>query len=201
MFTRDLGKISAILKGARKAGSGLSSVSGTFCLLESVVYFKESREIQLVSQVNIIKRYDSILGSLDKIGQAYVAFELINKCLPAKMENRELFDSLKRFLDELNDSVSDDWKYLLGFQLRFAGYLGLIHYDGTDLSETFFDNLGFMPSGSETEALKSLHGNGKLSDRLKEGVVSGLCRKVEKHILEQSGTGIFQKTRRVLDRL
>ena len=57
MYTRDKGKIAAIAKGASRSKSNFRGKLDPLNYIESIVYFKESREVQTLGEIDLIKSF------------------------------------------------------------------------------------------------------------------------------------------------
>jgi DNA repair protein RecO (recombination protein O) len=102
-FTKDYGIISAIIKGGKTAKSGKSKVINPPNHLNLVIYNKNSREVQIVSGVDIISHYPKIKEDLDKLKFAYAILELLKKLLPEHEANLKIFRGTVRILDLLEN--------------------------------------------------------------------------------------------------
>ena len=116
IYTKDKGKISAILKGARSSKSKIGSKIDLINHVEVVFYNKEEKDLQLVTQVNLINHYPKIREDLDKIRYASAVCELILKLIPEHESNDKIFRGTVRILQLINDSKNNE-------SLHFAQYL------------------------------------------------------------------------------
>lgn len=126
IFTKDYGKISAMLKGARNQKSNKTGrLVDPLNYLQLVLYNKSSREIQLISEVSVISYYPNIKENLDKLKYSFAVIELLNKLLPEHEVNNVLFKGTVRILDLLNTSNENE-KVIFGryfmFFLKVIGY-------------------------------------------------------------------------------
>ncbi len=67
LFTKNFGKINAIVKGARNFKSRLCGTLETMNYIEAVIYFKENRDLQIISAAEYKKSFPNILGNIDKL--------------------------------------------------------------------------------------------------------------------------------------
>lgn len=124
-YTEDYGKISAIIKGARSPKSKIGSLVDTMNLLQLVLYKKETREVQLVSQVDLIKQYAGIRDNYEKYISASAVIELLSNMTLENEHSKKIFNGTVRIFTLL-DSTDDNpkilfIKYFLFF-LREIGY-------------------------------------------------------------------------------
>ena len=102
LFTEDLGKISVIVKGARSPKSKYGKIVDPLNYLAVVLYKKESREIQLLSQADIVEHYPNIKNDLSKLGYAYGVVELVKNLLADREVNKKIFKGMVKILSRLN---------------------------------------------------------------------------------------------------
>ena len=60
IYTRDFGKVSAILKGAKSPKSKYGASGDILNRVELVFYKKEGRQVQTISQIDLVKHYQNI---------------------------------------------------------------------------------------------------------------------------------------------
>ncbi len=125
LFTKELGKISAILKGARspKAKSGLKVDPVNY--IEVVFYNKSTRELQLISSADIVEHYSGIKADLEKLKYAHSIIELVKNLTPEHEQNLRLFKGIVRILALLESSAESPNTIFARFFLFFlaeAGY-------------------------------------------------------------------------------
>jgi DNA repair protein RecO (recombination protein O) len=125
LFSDDLGKISVIVKGARSPKSKYGKIVDPLNYLSVVLYKKESREIQLLSQADIIEHYPIIKNDLSKLSYAYAVVELVKNLLAEHEVNRKIFKGMVKILSRLN-SVDEKPEVTFGrffiFLLKEIGY-------------------------------------------------------------------------------
>ncbi len=123
-YTRDFGKVRAIAKGARqsrnKFGSSLEPMS--YVLL--VLYRKEHRDLQLVSQCDLIKSFRHLSEDLGKMAVCMSAIELVEKVSHDEEKNEQFFQLLIDLLSTVNSATQQPWNVLYGFEIRLSGILG-----------------------------------------------------------------------------
>ncbi|HEX2961853.1 MAG: DNA repair protein RecO [Bacteroidota bacterium] len=98
-YTKDLGKISGIIKGARQPKSPVGHKIDSFNHLQIVLYKKAGREIQLISQAELISYYPRIKEDLLKLKYASASLELVLAMTIEEEANERLFRGLVRILN------------------------------------------------------------------------------------------------------
>lgn len=124
LFTKDYGRLSAIVKGGRRPKSKISSVVDPPNHINIVLYKKESREVQLISEADIIDHYPKIKADLEKIKYAFAIIELVKNLTPEREAHEKLFRGIVRIFS-LIDSSNQSLKILFGrFFLFFLSEIG-----------------------------------------------------------------------------
>lgn len=103
-YTEDFGKMSAIIKGAKSQKSKIGMMIDTMNILQIVLYKKESREVQMVSDVDLIKYQKNIRDDIEKYKYASAVVELLSNLTHENDHNARLFDGTVRMLLLLDES-------------------------------------------------------------------------------------------------
>ena len=125
LFTKDFGKMSAIVKGGRSPKSKLNSNIDILNHLQIVFYRKESREVQLISSASIISHYPNLKGDIESLKFAQAVVELIKNLTAEHDVNQRLFNGIVRILslmDELKEPASILFARFYMFFLSELGY-------------------------------------------------------------------------------
>jgi DNA repair protein RecO (recombination protein O) len=124
-YSEDFGKISAIIKGARSSKSKFGFLIDTTNLLQIVLYKKDTRDIQIVGDVDLIKSYTHIRDDFEKIKYASAILELLTNLTLENENNKKLFDGTVKIFSLLDDTGDNSKllfaKYFLFF-LKEIGY-------------------------------------------------------------------------------
>jgi DNA repair protein RecO (recombination protein O) len=102
LFTEDFGKLSVMVKGARSSKSKFGKIIDPINYLSVVIYKKESREIQLLSQADIIDYYPGIKNELVKLWYSQAIIELVKNLLAEHEVNKKIFKGVIKILSRLN---------------------------------------------------------------------------------------------------
>ena len=125
LFTEDFGKVSVIVKGARSGKSKYGKIVDPLNYLSVVLYKKESREIQLLSEADLVEHFPAIKNDLKKSGFAHGIIELIKNLLAEHEVNKKLFKGVIRILHRLNSGEENSeitFGRFLFFLLKEIGY-------------------------------------------------------------------------------
>ena len=123
LFTRELGKVNVIAKGAKRMNSPYRGLLESLNLLDVYIYFSPKRDLQTLGDINLENSFNSIRGSLLKIGYALSILELVESFFDYGNPDITFFDFSKQIfynLDESDDEQVIFWYYLL----KLASYLG-----------------------------------------------------------------------------
>lgn len=125
LYTKDFGKISTIIKGAKSAKSKTGKQADILNHISIVFYKKETRDIQLVSSADVISHFPEIKTDLDKLKYAYAIIELLNYMLPDGEVNDKIFRGAVRILNLINNPNERESVIFLRFflfLLKETGY-------------------------------------------------------------------------------
>ena len=114
------GKMTLMAKGARNPKSKFLGTLDTFNDISMVIYRKENRDIQYVSQADIVNSFQSIHASLGKMALAAIPAEMIEKNEPQEHINPVLFKLLKTTLETLDKSTTGLKNIIRSFKIKFV---------------------------------------------------------------------------------
>ncbi|MBI9072694.1 MAG: DNA repair protein RecO [Melioribacteraceae bacterium] len=148
LFTEEFGKMSFIIKGARSAKSKIGMLIDTFNVLQIVFYKKPGRDVQIITQADLIKHHTKIMEDLEKLKYASAVIELLLKLTVEEEIHSKLFIGSEKILKLFNES--NDMKFLflkyLMFITKDIGYE--INLESCSICETPF---------SKTKSMKYNH--------------------------------------------
>ncbi len=125
LYTKEHGKLSAIIKGSRSSKSKMGNKVDVMNLVEVVLYKKKSREVQVISQVDLINPFSKIKEDLEKLKYGTGILELLLSLVPEDDVNERLFYGTVKALEKMNVTEKIDAnifaKYLLFF-IKETGY-------------------------------------------------------------------------------
>lgn len=121
LFSEELGKFEAVVKGARRQRSRFVGNTLPFNYLEGL--FFTGKSLDSLSQVELVHSFSALREDLTKFAYASFWVELVDGFLPERQEAGELFRFLLAAFIVLEKS--DDPEVLnLAFQVRLLKYLG-----------------------------------------------------------------------------
>ena len=123
-FTREMGKISVIARGARRPKSPQGAYLQPMSHLEMVFYHKTTRELQTVSKLSFLSSWTGIMADLKKITYGLALVELTDRTLQTQDRHTELFDELTGVLQELNVRTEKLNLIFWYYQVKLLSQLG-----------------------------------------------------------------------------
>jgi len=161
LYTKENGKLSAILKGGRNPKSKLSLVVDPLNYLEVIIYNKSSREVQILTEADIKGHYPKIKSDLEKLQYAHSVIELIRNLTVDHEANYKLFQGIVRILELIEEEKEPP---VLSFGRFFLFFLKEMGYE---LQLSNCDKCG-----------KALLKNQELSYNNEIGILCNDCRKI-----------------------
>lgn len=122
LFTEKLGKISAIVHGAKKSKSKFLSVTLPFCFGEFIVY--KGKSLYTVSEGEVIESFQELLSDLETLTYGSYLCELIDISLTDEESNRELFKEFVSAFYFIKAKVMDHELILRNFEVKLLSSVG-----------------------------------------------------------------------------
>ncbi len=125
LYTKEYGKLSAIIKGGRSPKSKMGLLVDPLNHLQLIIYNKESRELQLISSADLVTHFSRIKNDFDKLKYAYAILELVKKCTVEHEANEKIFRGIIRILELIDASKEPDEVLFGRFFLFFLKETGI----------------------------------------------------------------------------
>lgn len=121
IYTRELGKLSAVAKGARRPGSKLSGASEPFTY--SKMFLAKGKDLDVLTQADIRESFPNVKRDISSIAHAVYMLELINAFVVEREPNPDLFDTLLSSMYVLESGTAPEiaTRY---FELHLLSILG-----------------------------------------------------------------------------
>lgn len=103
-YTKEQGKISVIVKGARRKKSPFAAYFQPMNHLDIVYYYKQTRDLQAVSKASFVDMWSDLTQDLKKIAYGLAILELTDKTNTDSDPHPHLFDELVKALKALDSS-------------------------------------------------------------------------------------------------
>ena len=104
-FTQEMGKISFMVRGAKRKKSPQTAFYEPMSHLDLVFYYNERRDMQTVSKANFATTYKNIHGDLKRIAYGMAVVELTEKTITDHDPHSELFIALLNTLNTIDTRV------------------------------------------------------------------------------------------------
>ena len=124
LYTESDGKLSAIIKGGRGPKSKSGKIIDPLNHLQIIFYKKHTRDVQILSDANLISHFVNIKEDLDSTRYCFAIIELVKDLTVEHEANSKLFRGLIKILNMINDKKEAS-AFLYGrFLLFFLSELG-----------------------------------------------------------------------------
>ncbi len=124
LYTSEFGKISVIIKSVRNPKNKLSGLFSAGNVVDLVLYKKNNRDIQLVTDGNLILSPMVPAPDLDRFAILYRIIDLVRHATEGNEKNLSLFTLLSGTLEELYSNRIDFQQLYTWFLLHFVSLLG-----------------------------------------------------------------------------
>ncbi len=124
LYSREFGKVSVMARGARKMKSRFGALLEPLNHLAVVFYRKEGRDLQYLSQADLLDSFPGIKAQLENTTLAMAVCELLDKVQQGEEPSALLFRlllSTLRSLEKRRESGDDIFR---AFQMHASGILG-----------------------------------------------------------------------------
>ncbi|CAN5843995.1 DNA repair protein RecO [soil metagenome] len=125
LFTRDLGKVSALAKGARRLKSSFQSALDLLSVCDIVVLHKASESLDLLTEAVLAEQFHSLRRDLAALYAGCYIAELLDALTDPHDPHPKLFDAARVTLRHLGDPVTRPSR-VLRFELACLRELGLM---------------------------------------------------------------------------
>ena len=122
-YTKELGRVGAIVKGARRPKSKIGAALEPMSHVQIVLYIKEGREVQTVGQCDLLHSYHHFASDLEKLSVGLSIIELVYNIAHEQEQNVPLFDLMNQTFCSLHSS-SHNTLILFYFEMKLAELLG-----------------------------------------------------------------------------
>ena len=124
-FTKEFGKINAMVKGAQKPKSKFGSTLEPMNYVSINFYKKPSTQLQLLSESEIVINFWNIRTSLEHTAMGFAIVETLYKILEEHYVNKSVFEDIVLIFEELNKIEEEPFRIFVKFLFNFALNLGI----------------------------------------------------------------------------
>ncbi|MCH8329954.1 MAG: DNA repair protein RecO [Bacteroidetes bacterium] len=140
IYTEQFGLQSYIINGVRTARSkNKASNLQPLCLLDLVVYHKENKDLQRISELKNDFIFRSIPFDVAKGSISLFIIEMLGRCVVEEDSNPEEFEFIYQSVKYLDQSVESVSNFHLSFMIHLTGYLGFQLQLGSEKNTQYFD--------------------------------------------------------------
>lgn len=125
IYTREFGRMSVIVKGARAAKPKFGAALDVMSHSAVVMYKKDQRELQLLTQADLISQYRGIIDHPDRLMYGFALLEFLTATVNGEEPHEELYTVLESSLAALDAADARPAAVLLHYLLRLIHVLGL----------------------------------------------------------------------------
>jgi DNA repair protein RecO (recombination protein O) len=144
LYTRRLGTVAVMARGARGAKSRFGSALQPMSHLQAVFYHKPSREVHSLSEASHVTVFRRIRREIDRLSLGLRIVETVNTLMSRPEANEQAFDIVLNVLARL-DAEEGHWQNLLPyFQLQVSACLGFAPSIDKEQIEQITDAGGYV---------------------------------------------------------
>jgi DNA repair protein RecO (recombination protein O) len=125
LLTREYGKMSVVAKGAREPKGKMAAAFQPMNLVTAVVYRKEHRDLQLVTQCDLRRQMKYLQSDLARMEAGLAVVELTSAATHGAEEHVRLYDLVARTLEVVDGAEKRPRNALYVFELRLLDLLGV----------------------------------------------------------------------------
>ncbi len=127
ILTGDYGKLSVIIKGAKQKTSKIGKIVFPLNIINTVFYLKENRELQLLTEADLVNYYPQIHEDYDKLKYSLAVLEVVNASFQEHEPNQRLYNGVKRIIERI--ALSQDADPMVSFLRFFVFFLEEMGYE------------------------------------------------------------------------
>ena len=123
-YSKSHGKIRGIAKAVRSTKTKWGGVLQSMAYLNLFFYFKENKDLHLISNAEYVKSFKSIYSDYDKMQAGFKIIELVSRTTADHEQNTEIFNLLKFTLQNLENAAKNYNNLLFYFEFKLCKLLG-----------------------------------------------------------------------------
>ena len=142
LLTREFGQLSIILKAGRNPKNKMSGLFSPGNILDTVIYRKSTRDIQLVSDASLVRSPLSEAPDLERFSVLYRVLDLVRYSSGPEEKSLPLFTLLSSTIEQLCSATDSFQPILAWFLLKLVGVLGF----GPSIERCVFSQDELLPA-------------------------------------------------------
>jgi DNA repair protein RecO (recombination protein O) len=125
LLSVERGRVHVVAKGVRGPRGRFGAALEPFTRIGAVIYYRAERDLQFLSQAEILARRDVLGSSLARFAYASAVIELLDQALAGEEPGQGLFDLVDSSLDSLERLPEDELKSMfMTYAFRLMSLLG-----------------------------------------------------------------------------
>ncbi len=124
LITLESGRISVIAKGSRKWNNRFGAVLEPLNHINLFYYYKENRELQILSKCDSVNLFQGIRSDLNKLAVGLSVLEITQKLFLDESESGQMFSLLTGTLSAVDEADRNILNIYRSFQLKFLKISG-----------------------------------------------------------------------------
>lgn len=137
LFSNELGKFQAIVKGGRSLKSGFLGKLESISIVNVIFNKKDNRDLQILRDSEVLCSFKNIKSDFSKLTVAYEIVSLVDSCFHDYDKNESAFEIILSVLNLLESSKTNYNSILIFLKLRLLKSLGFEVTGTVKESETF----------------------------------------------------------------
>lgn len=122
IYTKEMGKISVMAKGANRPKSKLIANTQPFSYNE--FQFSQGRNFYYINQADIIDSFYDIRENMERVLYGFYLLELVDKSVAEEEANKKIFLLFEKALRLLSQAQDNYLKLIVAFELKYISFLG-----------------------------------------------------------------------------
>jgi len=196
VFTRKLGKIRLLAKGANRARNPFAGALRTGNIGEIVFYYKQDRGLQLLKEIESRSVFENCVEDLEKLCIFQAGLEVVDRSVIEREADERIFDLLEGFIGAL-PCADDTWAVLFTLYVQLLKMSG-VYPSIADCAVCGRELTGGFKAVSQTGRV-TCRGCGSEDALIVSGSSAEVLRRMEKGYFE--GLALGSKERKEIGKL
>ena len=124
LYSKEFGRVAGIIKGARSPKSKIGKVVDVLNLVEIIFYKKDGRDLQIITQADLVSNFTHIKSDLEKLKYASSIMELVLKLTVEDDPHERLFNGMVKILKRLDSEQTEPMLLFIMFYKFFLDEIG-----------------------------------------------------------------------------
>jgi DNA repair protein RecO (recombination protein O) len=140
LYTSKFGRLSVLIRGIGRKKTGKHNMMfQPLFILEMEIYYKSSREMQLLKEFSVMYPFYSLISDIRKSSVAIFLGEVLSSVLGEETQNAQMFEYIEDSILWFEAAQDDFANFHIVFLTGLTSYLGIEPLRRQDKNEVFFD--------------------------------------------------------------